>query len=1134
MKKLKLLLAFCALLLGWSNASAQKDVTSQYITNATLSNGLTGWTVNNFNNPVRGNNTTGYASECWAGNPLSKTSYSMTQTINLPAGNYQLVNYSFYRFSWGAADNPNKSLAKLKAGAQEVDIKTLGGITAAGYANSQAEGANCFDSKMYRNTVDFTVAADNTPVEIGIYGTHDAVASWVIAGMFELINLDEPATMDAPFDVTGYITNPGFEYRDLTGWTQSSNGYLGTQSNNQGFKVGGWYAEKWQKSGALPEGSATQTLTSLPAGYYKLTANLGGNGTYIDLNGKTASWTADKDYTVGYVLSENEDLTITFGKTAEGTANWIHFDNFRLQFCGDVAEALNTLIAKKTTYNGVIPSAAYSALLTAVNAYDKVYSDIDELLAAMDAVQDLYNEADLLKAPFASFLSLKAAADALKAVENTNPEANSTLSDAISGQVTAVNAATTAAGINTATATLKTAMITYVGVADPTSGNRFDLTFMLTNPDLTGLPTWAPADGWASEEADGNSQVMVNDSKTVGDKKYFYEYWSNPAKASGKFALYNAVTLPAGTYTMSCYAFAEDQYTASTVDGVYFYANDTQGSCVTSTVLAEQAISFINDEEQEVKIGLKTLTGNTRNWMGIGYVELYKEYTDNTTYDIEVTSTNCTVATTVDGNPATSAKALKTVTLTVTPIDDYAVSSVSASYDDGESHAIDVANPSTNVYTFQMPAYEVSVSILCNVDKSALYTAIQNATGARKSANEGTGVFQIPAAAGTTFGEAITDAQGVYDNAEATVSQVSTAVTTLNTAKETYEATTLNAPDAEKRYNVSIVEAGKAWDGNAITFIAGGRNDQGNYGVKYFAPANVNLNQALKFTPVLGEPNTYKVSAIRVENGSEQYLTTGSTYSGGNNDQIRTTDDLSKAMWIKIEATSTANQFQLRNMTANKIIANNNNNDMYTTGNANFTLAEASQATVTVSAKAGKYGTIIFPFTPDVSEGFDDIAFYSCNSVDGESVKIDPITGAPQANTPYIIKNTNGENFSKVLSGWGTAAADSYEDNGLTGIYTDASIPEGSYVLQTQGGVQNFYLVDAEEPVTGVPYRAYFTASTGVKMFNIVDGRATGVEAPEVAEAEEEEGVIYNTSGQVVTKDYKGIVIKNGKKYYQK
>ena len=656
MRKLKLFVAACALLLS-AGVQAQKDVTSQYITNATLSNGTNGWTktftknqqtsdpADAFSNSVRGNNTVGYASEAYAGwGSLIQTAYSMKQTITLPAGNYTLVSYSFFRQGdANDADHNSVSKAYLKAGSNSVLLKSLRSITASGYANSQAEGANAFDSKMYRNTLDFTIDADNTSIEIGIEGTFDEARSWCIVGQFELIDNGTAATMGAPFDVTGYITNPGFEYRDMTGWTQSPDGFFGTQSNNQGFKVGGWYAEKWQSSGALPEGKFSQTLTDLPAGYYKLTANLGGNGTYVDLNGKTANWTTDKDYTVGYVLSENEDLTITAGKTSEGTANWIHFDNFRLQFCGDVAAALTTLLGQVSNYNGKIPSAAYSALQADVAEYDQNYSDVDELLAAIDAVQALYDAADLLKAPFATFNALKEKATTLQAVANDNETANGTLATAISDQTSAADAATTASAIETATSKLKAAMSTYVFAANPVGESaQFDCTFLMTNPDLTGLPTWAAASGWASEESDGNSQVMVNDSKTQGDKSYFYEYWSNPAKASGNFALYNAVTLPAGTYTMSCYAFAEDQYTSSTVDGVYFYANDTQGSCVTATVLTQQTLSFVNSEEQEVKIGLKTVTGNTRNWMGIGYVELYKVPAKTYTVDEGVAWDNTT------------------------------------------------------------------------------------------------------------------------------------------------------------------------------------------------------------------------------------------------------------------------------------------------------------------------------------------------------------------------------------------------------------------------------------------------------------------------------------------------------------
>ena len=628
MRKLKLFVAACALLVS-AGVNAQKDVTSQYIKNATLSS-LDGWTNVNFNTPVQGNNTKGYATECYEGwSSVEKSNYSLTQKITLPAGSYTLVNYSFFREGQNFDTDASTSRAYLKAGDSQVLVKTLGSITASGYANSQAEGANAFDSKMYRNTLDFTIDADNTEIEIGVYGTFntDITKSWMILGMFELIDNGQLATMDGPFDVTGYITNPGFEYRDMTGWTVSPAGFFGTQNNNQGFKVGGYYAEKWQSanSGALPECSMSQTLTGLKAGLYRLTANLGGNGTYVSLNGKTANWTVDGDYTVGYVLGENEDLVIKAGKTAEGTANWIHFDNFKLQFCGDVAAALTTLCEQVSNYDGKIPSTAYNTLQTNVAAQNKTYTDVDELLAAISAVQALYDAADLLKAPYATATALIAEATALQAVGNDNADANSTLATAINTATTDVDNCTTADAINTVTSTLKGAMKTYVFAANPVGeGAQFDCTFLMTNPDLTGLATWAKADGWASEETDGNSQVMVNDSKTNGDYSYFYEYWSDPAKASGKFALYNAVTLPAGTYTMSCYAFAEDQYTSSTVDGVYFYANDTQGSCVTATTLTEQALSFVNSSEQEVKIGLKTITGNTRNWMGIGYIELYK------------------------------------------------------------------------------------------------------------------------------------------------------------------------------------------------------------------------------------------------------------------------------------------------------------------------------------------------------------------------------------------------------------------------------------------------------------------------------------------------------------------------------
>lgn len=700
MKKLKLLFAAIALLCS-TVAMAQKDVTDLYITNAKLSDGTNGWTKTFTKNKVtndpadafsvstRGNNTVGFATEAYAGyGELIQTAYSMKQTITLPKGNYTLVSYSFFRQGDTDDEAHNKvSKAYLKAGSESKAIYTLRSITASGYANSQSEGADVFDSKMYRNTIDFTIDADNTSIEIGIEGTFDEKRSWCIVGQFELIDNDQLATMDSPFDVTGYMTNPGFEYRDMTGWTLSEDDAIGVHNGDQNWKVGRWFAEKWQQTGAWSARSISQTLTNLPAGLYRLSANLGGDGTYLDLNGKTVYRTEDKDYTVGYVLAAGEDLVITAGKNDEGEANWIHFDNFRLQFCGDVQAALTTLLAQVTEYNGKIPTAAYTNLQSNVSTYNKSYTDVDELLAAIDAVQALYDTADQLKEPYAtckeliaeglslatgynnilslantvnaaveaatdattiinynnqlssaitvlkSWLNMKNAATTLQAVANDNTTANAALEEAINTQETNVKAATginLATEIPNATTALETAMTTYVGVANPVGdGAKFDCTFLMTNPDVSDFATWArveDVDGWYSDYTDGNCNVMHNNDVACDKGNAFFEYWSENAKSDGKFALYNLVeNLSKGTYTINCYAIA----TANGVQGatnsaVYFYANDTEGSLISADVLTEATISFVNNSQQDVKIGLKPMTGNQFRWMGIGYVELYK------------------------------------------------------------------------------------------------------------------------------------------------------------------------------------------------------------------------------------------------------------------------------------------------------------------------------------------------------------------------------------------------------------------------------------------------------------------------------------------------------------------------------
>ena len=85
MRKLKLLMAICALFVGGGNlANAREDVTSTYLTDAELSNETANWAL-----------TSNGGNHAWDGTNKYRESWHNTFTITqttaaLPAGYYQL------------------------------------------------------------------------------------------------------------------------------------------------------------------------------------------------------------------------------------------------------------------------------------------------------------------------------------------------------------------------------------------------------------------------------------------------------------------------------------------------------------------------------------------------------------------------------------------------------------------------------------------------------------------------------------------------------------------------------------------------------------------------------------------------------------------------------------------------------------------------------------------------------------------------------------------------------------------------------------------------------------------------------------------------------------------------------------
>ena len=139
--------------------------------------------------------------------------------------------------------------------------------------------------------------------------------------------------------------------------------------------------------------------------------------------------------------------------------------------------------------------------------------------------------------------------------------------------------------------------------------------------------------------------------------------------------------------------------------------------------------------------------------------------------------------------------------------------------------------------------------------------------------------------------------------------------------------------------------------------------------------------------------------------------------------------------------------------------------------------------------------------------------------VPNEYVEVDSETGEkPETVTYpiYLVKtNETAEPFSTNLTGTAEEIT---------------TAPEGSYVL----GMLEGEIVFGKAP-GGIPaHRAYIQLAEGseVKSFTFNFNKSTGIKA--VSAPEVNNDAIYNLIGQRVSKNYKGVVVKNGKKFLNK
>ena len=231
-------------------------------------------------------------------------------------------------------------------------------------------------------------------------------------------------------------------------------------------------------------------------------------------------------------------------------------------------------------------------------------------------------------------------------------------------------------------------------------------------------------------------------------------------------------------------------------------------------------------------------------------------------------------------------------------------------------------------------------------------------------------------------------------------------------------------------------------------------------------------------------------------------------------------------------------QFSGDGKTVNVIL--DDNSEIYTDGTNYLPTATSATFNREIVADGGMYSFIV-PFYIPAYQAAELGKFYQYSGHDPEVRKVyfDDIAevsdGVVKANTAYFFKpakditsfTVNNPSIPRTL----TIPDPEYpSEPGLYGTYSLIEVPIGAYGYVVQDGQSTF--VRAGYGNILWPFRAYLWLGSGASM-----ARASAIFGEEETngiidiDAESEHDTpAYDLSGQRVTDDYKGIVIKNGKK----
>ena len=200
---------------------------------------------------------------------------------------------------------------------------------------------------------------------------------------------------------------------------------------------------------------------------------------------------------------------------------------------------------------------------------------------------------------------------------------------------------------------------------------------------------------------------------------------------------------------------------------------------------------------------------------------------------------------------------------------------------------------------------------------------------------------------------------------------------------------------------------------------------------------------------------------------------------------------------------------------------------------------------LTRTIEAGNHASVCLPNGYVIKTIPDGLSVWQPTSYNKETgISFNHKTDEINSNFPLVIRNTTEKNIELAISNKGDInfknliadTANKYQlvgsDVWFCGNFEEAFETNGAQWIIKNEGI-NASIVKAKG-VKISPFRAYFTGipeGASAKL-NFIDGEATGINGVNAEAAAD--GAIYNLAGQKVSAAYKGIVIKNGKKYLMK